>query len=363
MNRYAPIIAIIIMLMTASSAMALPSRASTSDPAGDVVGGNSIDMTGFSVAQSGRGIVYNLIFRYEAPRPSQRIRVCIDMSKGLACMVPSHQLVRWQGKNRPARISYHGRVIRIWVRASYLDYAPGSGVRARARVFLTTASDPCAAICTEVTPGLKIAYSGQANCQAQGRMYHHGWRGAKTVALTFDDGTGPYTARIMNTLRDYQVPATFYMNGANISSSYAPLLNRMRREGHELANHSWGHERLPSQSSLRRTSQRIRAVSGVTPCTFRPPYGAVNSTVVGNAAREGMATIIWDIDTNDWRSPGTSQIIRVGSSGSNGSIVLMHDGPGSRPQTAAAVAGIINSYRSRGYEFVTVDEVLGFARR
>jgi peptidoglycan/xylan/chitin deacetylase (PgdA/CDA1 family) len=76
-----------------------------------------------------------------------------------------------------------------------------------------------------------------------------------------------------------------------------------------------------------------------------------------------MSTIKWDIDTRDWASHNTSSIIRIGSSGINGSIVLMHDGGGGNYATARAVSQIIKNYKARGFTFVTVDELLHFQPR
>ena len=72
-----------------------------------------------------------------------------------------------------------------------------------------------------------------------------------------------------------------------------------------------------------------------------------------------MSTVLWDIDTNDWRQPGTGAIYASAVSARPGSIVLMHDGGGSRGQTAAAVPDIVRTLRSRGYKLVTVTELMG----
>lgn len=340
--------------------VALPSVA---DPVGDVPGGAIIDLKAFGIKQSGRGIAYRFVFTGTAPAVSPSLNVCVATGRGLACIVPGGRAVSFRGQNVPAAALRSGNVIRLWVRAAYLGYGTGAIVRGQGRTQLTTTDGTCAAVCNDDTPEAQITYSGQPGCRAVGRKYLNGPRTRKTIALTFDDGPGPYTDDVLNTLKTNHVPATFYMNGVNMSSSHAPLLKRMRAEGHELANHSWAHEQYPGTSSMRRTNQKIVSVAGVRPCTFRPPYGAVNSGVVASAASLNMATIIWDVDTSDWSSPGVSHIVNVGSSGHAGSIVLMHDGPASRPQTAASVQAIINNYRRRGFEFVTVDETLGFTKR
>jgi peptidoglycan/xylan/chitin deacetylase (PgdA/CDA1 family) len=195
-------------------------------------------------------------------------------------------------------------------------------------------------------------------------MVMHGDRSRHQVALTIDDGPGRHTAKMLDILAREQVPATFYVLGGSLSGFRSALARREHRLGNEVANHSFGHELLPSASSIARTRSRIRTVTGFKTCTFRPPYGAVNSDLVGRAGALGMATIIWDIDTNDWRLPGVGSIVStVLRNGKNGSIVLMHDGSGYRPQTVAALPAIIHGLKLRGYEFVTVDELLGLMPR
>jgi peptidoglycan/xylan/chitin deacetylase (PgdA/CDA1 family) len=121
------------------------------------------------------------------------------------------------------------------------------------------------------------------------------------------------------------------------------------------------------------TRDRIRAASGYTPCLFRPPGGglkrssrvdaaakvAKTSAVAIAAHKLGMTTVLWDVDPQDWGTPGTGAIYsRVVSATNPGSIILLHDGGGDRSQTIAAVPGIIHTLRSHGYHFVTVPQLL-----
>ena len=132
------------------------------------------------------------------------------------------------------------------------------------------------------------------------------------------------------------------------------------RAGHEIANHSSTHPLLPGYSDIRRASSTIRRVTGFKPCLFRPPYGALNASVVSSAKNLGMKSVLWDVDTSDWRTPGHAARSALGSAAPGpGSIVLMHDGGGSRSQTVAALAGAIHDLRSRGYGFTTVTKLLG----
>jgi len=203
-------------------------------------------------------------------------------------------------------------------------------------------------------------------CTAVGSPYRlNGPRGRNQIALTFDDGPGPYTSSILRVLGRFDVKATFFVLGDRIAGRQG-MLRRILREGHELANHSWNHAILAAGGSgaynqIRRTNAVIRSATGFTPCLFRAPYGAVSWSLVAEARRAHLATIEWDVDPRDWATPGAGTIFaRVVGSARGGSIVVMHDGGGPRRQTAQAVAAIIKRLRVRGYEPVTVSQLLGF---
>jgi peptidoglycan/xylan/chitin deacetylase (PgdA/CDA1 family) len=115
-----------------------------------------------------------------------------------------------------------------------------------------------------------------------------------------------------------------------------------------------------ASESLRETNRLIHAATGFEPCDFRPVGGHVTPALVGRAHEEGMVTVDWDVDPRDWSNPGTRAIAsNVIRNAHNGSIVVMHDGGGSRGQTVAALPKILSHFRHRGYEFVTVAELLG----
>lgn len=187
----------------------------------------------------------------------------------------------------------------------------------------------------------------------------HGSRSRKRVALTFDDGPSSYTSRVMRILDRKGVRGTFFVLGSEIGGR-ADLLRRLVRHKHELANHTFGHETFASSGSLARTSRAIEQASGFEPCRFRPPGGFVDASLVSRARSLGMTTVGWDVDTRDWTglSAGSIRSRAVGPAQA-GSIILMHDGGGNRSQTVAALPGIINDLRRRGFELVTVTQVLG----
>ena len=181
----------------------------------------------------------------------------------------------------------------------------------------------------------------------------------RMVALTFDDGPSTATPAVLDLLKRYKVHATFFVLGG--SSTWNPrLLRRVVDEGHTLGVHSWSHARFPSWSDMRQTRNAVKAITGVTPCLFRPPYGLTNGRVVADANGLGMTSVLWSIDTNDWRLPGSGAIadraLRVGPGG----IVLMHDGGGPRGQTVAALGTILRGLKARGLEPVSVETLLRY---
>ena len=191
-----------------------------------------------------------------------------------------------------------------------------------------------------------------------GQVVRQGPRGKKQIALTFDDGPSTYTRQVLSILRRKKAKGTFFVIGSAVSANPSTA-RRIVAEGHEIANHSYSHPILPSASELRRTSRVVRDVTRFKPCLFRPPYGAIDGRLAADAGALKMKSILWDVDTNDWRTPGSGSIYSSIVGAGSGSIVLMHDGGGYRSQTVAALGPAISNLRSRGYRLVTVSKLLG----
>lgn len=191
-----------------------------------------------------------------------------------------------------------------------------------------------------------------------GEVVLNGPRGRKRVALTFDDGPSTYTPRILHILKRKKVKATFFMLGSEVGR-YPATARRVLALGHEIANHSMNHSLLPSASDIKRTSHVIKKRTGFRPCLFRPPYGALSSDEIAGARRAKMKVVNWDVDTQDWKLPGSGSIRNSMSGARSGSIVLMHDGGGPRSQTIEALSSGISRLRHRGYRLVTVSDLLG----
>jgi peptidoglycan/xylan/chitin deacetylase (PgdA/CDA1 family) len=184
----------------------------------------------------------------------------------------------------------------------------------------------------------------------------------KCVALTFDDGPFDYTGKVLDTLAEHHAKATFFVVGQMVNAQTSPYLRRMVSEGHELGNHSWNHPMLTSLShdavrgQLERTQQVVRAATGATMRLLRPPYGATDAKVAAEAEHEGLAQILWDLDTLDWRDRNSSLVAGRASGARPGSIVLMHD---IHKSTMEAVPRLLDELKAKGYTFVTVSELYG----
>jgi peptidoglycan/xylan/chitin deacetylase (PgdA/CDA1 family) len=195
-------------------------------------------------------------------------------------------------------------------------------------------------------------------------VFAHGSRAQHVIALTFDDGYSPSaTAQILAILESEHVAATFFPYAAAVQR--APSLWRsVAAAGYPIANHTATHPDLTTLSAGRVRAQLEEARTTIERITgfpmvdvFRPPYGAWNASVLREAAAAGcLAAVLWDVDTRDWTGIPAATIAARAEAGTNGSIVLMHAGPA---QTPRALPAIIEWYRSRGYGFVTIPELLG----
>jgi len=187
------------------------------------------------------------------------------------------------------------------------------------------------------------------------------------VALTFDDGPSTYTPQILAILRQYHVPATFFVVGIHVRE-FPQYVHDEVAQGSIVGNHTYTHADLQDLSSpyvtaeLTETQGAVRAAAHYTPHWFRPPYGDVDSRIVGLAASVGLRTVTWSVDPADWSVPGVATIEdRVLYYTQPGSIVLMHDGGGDRSETVAALPYIIQTLKSRGYRFANLDQLFRLA--
>ncbi|HMG46467.1 MAG TPA: polysaccharide deacetylase family protein [Allosphingosinicella sp.] len=202
-----------------------------------------------------------------------------------------------------------------------------------------------------------------------------------SVALTFDDGPDPnWTPAILDVLRAKNVPATFFVVGAN-ALSHPGLLRRIVAEGHELGNHSYTHPNFATipdgeaRLELNATERLVEAYTGRGMRLFRAPYfGDAEPTTADElgpaltAQRAGYLNVGLHVDTEDWQQPGIAAIVAnavravsAGNAERSGQIVLLHDGGGDRAQTVAALPRIIDALRARGYRFVPTSALAGLS--
>ena len=183
----------------------------------------------------------------------------------------------------------------------------------------------------------------------------------KCIALTFDDGPGPYTRRLLGYLRSAGVPSTFFMIGEQVAARPA-VARAVAADGNEIGDHTWDHPDLTTCSPARlareidATITTISADAGVRPSLLRPPYGAMDAQVRSAARKAGLAIALWSVDTLDWKTHSTSRTVAAALAGARrGAIILMHD---IHPWTVAAVPRILAGLRARGYTPVTVSNLL-----
>ena len=186
--------------------------------------------------------------------------------------------------------------------------------------------------------------------------------GNKVIALTFDDGPGPYTAHLLDVLDQYGAKATFFLIGSKVSSQ-ANVVRSIHARGHQLGNHSWSHPELPKlpvdqiAGEIDRTNDAIKQATSVTPAILRPPYGAVNGVVLEQLRLRGMSSILWSVDTRDWADRNSDIVCSRAVAGARpGAIILMHD---IHQTSVGAVPCILSALNQQGYSFVTVQGLLG----
>ncbi len=249
--------------------------------------------------------------------------------------------------------------------------APGGRVTPAPTEAPTPSPTPGTSVAPTATPGEAATVpsgdsrSGpvRANVRAAIPVISRGSGTARVVALTFDDGYSPTaTARILSILQSEHVAATFFPYGAAVRS-HPDVWRAVAAAGYPIGNHTQSHPDLTRlsataiRSQLDRARATIERAIGVPMIPLaRPPYGAWNPRTATVARDDGfLALVLWDVDTRDWTGVSASVIAARAEAGRNGSIVLMHAGPA---QTPLALPEIIHWYRSRGYSFVTVPELL-----
>lgn len=186
--------------------------------------------------------------------------------------------------------------------------------------------------------------------------------GKKLIALTFDDGPGPYTNRLLDGLAKRDVKVTFFLLG-QCAENYDVTTKRIQTEGHQIASHTYDHPTLTSKSDsqvcweVEHTADILNGITGLgTDYLLRPPYGDYNNRVLKLI---DTPAILWSVDPLDWKYRDADTVCRNIVNGAfDGAIVLAHD---IHSTTVDGALAAIDQLKDAGYEFVTVNEL--FRRR
>jgi peptidoglycan/xylan/chitin deacetylase (PgdA/CDA1 family) len=184
------------------------------------------------------------------------------------------------------------------------------------------------------------------------------------LALTFDDGPGPYTVQLVNTLNALHVKATFFAIGEEERYFSAGTLAELRADD-VVGDHTETHPMMAQLSAHEQHEElfeqilRIQLLGGPAPRLFRPPYGSFNATTFKQLRALRLLMVLWSDDTSDYTKPGVAAIVQSALAGAHpGAIILMHDAGGDRSETIAALPAIVAGLRRRGLHPVTVPRLL-----
>lgn len=208
--------------------------------------------------------------------------------------------------------------------------------------------------------------------QVFGKVYYKIQTPEKLVALTFDDGPNdPYTSQILDTLKLYDVKATFFVTGYNVGL-YPETARRMVSEGHVVGNHSYYHNANHALTQLGSDDLKLAQLAifstlGVVPHLYRPPHGKKSPWELQSLKKQKLEEVTWSISTSEQRNKPAEALAReIVTKTSPGGIILLHDGYGNehdtpranKTVTVQALPLILDALLAKGYRFVTVPELL-----
>ncbi|KMY31394.1 peptidoglycan N-acetylglucosamine deacetylase [Lysinibacillus xylanilyticus] len=192
----------------------------------------------------------------------------------------------------------------------------------------------------------------------------------KVVYLTFDDGPSQLTGQFLDVLKEHDVKATFFMQGANLQNkNFQDNVRRATSEGHYVGAHSMTHnsKRLYTDGKfveeMNETIAIIHDITGENPKLVRAPYGSVpgldNEQLRNQIAKANIKIWDWTVDSLDWKLKNNPyQIVENIKNGTSRDIevVLMHE----VRQTLQVLPNIISFYKERGYKFGVYNDLLHF---
>lgn len=183
--------------------------------------------------------------------------------------------------------------------------------------------------------------------------------GTKKIALTFDDGPHPYyTEQLLDGLKERGVKATFFVTGEH-AELHPEIIKRMNEEGHLIGNHTYSHIQLQKnnreefKAQLLKTNEVISNITGKEVLYVRPPYGTWDKKL---ETELNMFPVLWTVDPKDWCSDNVASVTqKVVSKTEENDIILMHD---YYESSVTAALKAVDELQEKGYEFVTVEEIL-----
>jgi peptidoglycan/xylan/chitin deacetylase (PgdA/CDA1 family) len=207
--------------------------------------------------------------------------------------------------------------------------------------------------------------------QWYGRTFTGLSRGTKQLALTYDDGPNdPHTLRLLEVLAKYDVRATFFLIGRYVRQR-PQIAREVVNAGHVVGNHTFTHPLLTLKNvaevrqELSDCRSALQDAIGEHSNLFRPPFGGRRPAVLRVARELGLEPIMWNVTGYDWNAPPSAVIERkVSRQIRGGDVILLHDGGhkqmgADRSQTVSATDLLISRYKSGGYGFVTIPQMLG----
>lgn len=206
--------------------------------------------------------------------------------------------------------------------------------------------------------------------QWYGRTFTGLARGAKQLALTYDDGPNdPHTLRLLEVLAKHNVRATFFLIGRYVRQR-PEIASEVAKAGHVIGNHSCTHPLLIFKSASETRQELLDCRSAIAEAVgehsnlFRPPFGGRRPATLRIARELGLVPVMWNVGSHDWDAPSAAAIEeKVAKQIRGGDVILLHDGGhqqmgADRAQTVLATDHLIERYKSEGFEFVTIPEML-----
>lgn len=194
--------------------------------------------------------------------------------------------------------------------------------------------------------------------------------GSKQLALTYDDGPNdPHTFHLLEVLAKHGVRATFFVIGQYVQRR-PDIVREIAKAGHALGNHSFSHPNLifasrqQTEAELQRCQQILSNATGELPRLFRPPFGGRKPGTLRIARSLGLQPVMWNVTGWDWKGNPSEYIEqKIRRQVRGGDVVLLHDGShaafgADRQQTVIATDRLIATYKSQGFEFVTIPQMM-----